>query len=76
MEYQTESRINKYFMIKESSLQVQTLDGFNFLNEFEREAFEERAAIIEYEGNLSKNMAEKLAYEIVLGQRMQLAKAS
>lgn len=34
-----------------------------------KEAFEERAAIIEFEGGLSRKEAERLAYEIVYGKR-------
>lgn len=32
------------------------------------EAFEERAAIMEYEGGLNRQEAERLAYEIVYGK--------
>lgn len=34
-----------------------------------KEAFEERAAIMEFEGGLSRKEAERLAYEIVYGKR-------
>ena len=33
------------------------------------EAFKERAAIMEFEGGLSRKEAERLAYEIVYGKR-------
>lgn len=33
-----------------------------------KEAFEERAAIMEFEGGLSRQEAERLAYEIVYGK--------
>lgn len=33
-----------------------------------KEAFEERAAIMEYEGGLPRKEAERLAYEIVYGK--------
>ena len=34
-----------------------------------KEALEERAAIMEFEGGLSRQEAERLAYEIVYGKR-------
>lgn len=37
-------------------------------NESLKEAFEERAAIMEFEGGLSRKEAERLAYEIVYGK--------
>lgn len=36
--------------------------------ECDKEAFEERAAIMEFEGGLSRKEAERLAYEIVYGK--------
>lgn len=36
--------------------------------ECDKEAFEERAAIMEFDGGLSREEAERLAYEIVYGK--------
>lgn len=41
----------------------------NDKNKEQIEAFEERAAIMEYEGGLPREEAERLAYEIVYGKR-------
>lgn len=49
---------------------------FFFLNEDEREFFEERAAIIEFDARKSRARAEELAYERVLERRVRLARAS
>lgn len=40
----------------------------NDKNKEQIEAFEERAAIMEYEGGLPRKEAERLAYEIVYGK--------
>lgn len=40
----------------------------NDKNKEQIEAFEERAAIMEYEGGLPREEAERLAYEIVYGK--------
>lgn len=42
------------------------------LNEEQREDFEERAAIIEYDGKLSRRESEILAWELVTGQALDL----
>lgn len=48
----------------------QTVKAVGLLNEENlKEAFEERAAIMEFEGGLSRKEAERLAYEIVYGKR-------
>lgn len=41
----------------------------NDANKERIEAFKERAAIMEFEGGLSRQEAERLAYEIVYGKR-------
>ena len=42
---------------------------FDFRNEYEFQWFEERAAIMEYEGGLSRDEAESKAYELLLRMR-------
>jgi hypothetical protein len=76
MEYQNMSDSRNHYIFEEPNTQSKNLDSFGFLNESEREEFEERAAIMEYDGNLSKMQAEKMALAIVLEQRQHLAKAS
>jgi hypothetical protein len=42
---------------------------FSDLTEEQREDFEERAAIMEYDGGLPREEAEKLALKIVIGEK-------
>lgn len=52
------------------SSHTQTVKAVGLLNDENlKEAFEERAAIMEYEGGLPREEAERLAYEIVYGKR-------
>lgn len=44
-------------------------DILSFLSEAERDEFEERAAIMEYDGELSREEAERLALEIIQRRR-------
>ena len=51
--------------------------NLNLLSAQQREDYEERAAIIEYHGGMSKQEAEVLAWELVTGQALDLfAKAN
>ena len=43
------------------------------LNEYEREEFEERSAIMEFTGGLSREEAEWLALQMTIEKRMKLA---
>lgn len=45
----------------------------NSLSDFEKEEFEERAAIMEYEGQLSSEEAEWRALRIILENRIKIA---
>lgn len=47
----------------------------NFLDEIEKEYFEERAAIMEFDGRFTKDQAEGLAYSLVLARRERFSKA-
>ncbi len=44
---------------------------FSFLNVLEEEYFEERAAIMQYDGGLSQPKAEEEAYKLLLQRRQQ-----
>lgn len=46
---------------------------YKFLSQEERENWEERSAIIEYDGNISKEEAEEIAYNIIVADRKQLS---
>ncbi len=50
--------------------------GLNFMNEIEKEYFEERAAIMEFDGGLIRGKAERMAYDLVLQRRKRFSKAS
>lgn len=50
--------------------------GNLLLSEDEQEFFNERAAIMQYEGNLNRRQAERLALECTLKHRLVLAKVS
>jgi len=76
MEQFVEHRINKYFLVKEDIPSSNQNNDYILLNDLEREYFEERAAIIEYDGKVPRKLAEKIAYECVLERREQFAKAS
>lgn len=43
-----------------------------FLSDYEREIFEERAAIMEFDGGLDKISAEQKALNLILKQRSEL----
>lgn len=47
-----------------------------FISNDEWEYWQERAAIMEYEGGLSRKQAEKSAYECLLQQRDRYAKSA
>lgn len=48
---------------------------FKFLAQLERDLFEERASIMEYEGNAMKCVAEKLSYESIYNYRREIQKS-
>ena len=52
---------------KQSPEEVQTI--LHNLSQDEQEIFEERAAIMEYDGCLPRSEAEKLSLEIILAKR-------
>lgn len=76
MEHFVEERINKYFLVKDNVPGFNQNNEYTFLNDLERDHFEERAAIIEYDGNVSRKKAERLAYDCILEKRENYAKAS
>ena len=51
-------------------------ESFVFMDEKEYEYFEERTAIMEYEGGLKKELAERLVYEGILQNRKMYSQAS
>ena len=67
----------QFFLDHESSTSNAFLDemGFkvNSLTVVEKEEFEERAAIMEYEGQLSREEAEWRAFRIILENRIKIA---
>ena len=68
--------IDNKTIIHDSGAQSNYQESFVFMDEAEYELFEERAAIIQYEGKLSRNDAEYLAYQRVLQYRKVYAQAS
>ena len=67
---------NKYLEIFNSARQNKYEESFVFMDEFEFEMFEERAAIMEYEGGLSRKEAEIGAYKMINRRRKLYAQAS
>lgn len=49
-------------------------DKADRMTESQREAYEERAAILEYDAGYPRKEAERLAREMVLGKRSEIAR--
>lgn len=71
-----EPRSNKYFILRDRIKSADASSDYTFKDHLEKEFFEERAAIVEYEGHLSRNEAEMIAYQRVLERRQLYAQAS
>ncbi len=67
---------NNFFFVRESTDRKQYMESFVFMDEAEYEFFEERAAIMEFEGQLKRENAEQLAYQKILQNRKIYARAS
>ncbi|MBN1406915.1 MAG: hypothetical protein JW956_03960 [Calditrichaceae bacterium] len=67
---------NKFLSVFESHPERQYRESYVFMNEAEYEYFEERTAIMEYEGGLKKEVAERLVYEGILQNRKIYSQAS
>lgn len=64
------------FTVCDSNPDSRYEESFVFMNEGEYEFFEERAAIMEFEGQLKREIAEQLAYQKILQNRKNYAQAS
>lgn len=64
------------FTIHDSNPDNPYEESFVFMNEGEYEFFEERAAIMEFEGQLKREIAEQLTYQKILQNRKNYAQAS
>ena len=67
---------NNILSVTESNSDRQYQESFVFMDEKEYEYFEERTAIMEYEGGLKKELAERLVYEGILQNRKMYSQAS
>jgi hypothetical protein len=70
-----DTNYNNSFTIRDSNTANRYEESFVFMNEGEYEFFEERAAIMEFEGQLKRENAEQLAYQKVLKNRKIYAQA-
>ncbi|MEJ2544889.1 MAG: hypothetical protein P8Y99_12555 [Calditrichaceae bacterium] len=64
------------FSVSESNTANHYQESFVFMDEAEYEFFEERTAIMEYEGGLTRKKAEQLTYNKILQNRMIYSQAS
>ena len=64
-----DNNYNNSFTIRDSNTANHYEKSFVFMNESEYEFFEERAAIMEFEGQLKRENAEQLAYKKILQNR-------
>jgi hypothetical protein len=70
-----DTNYNNSFTIRDSNTANRYEESFVFMNEGEYEFFEERAAIMEFEGQLKRENAEQLAYQKILKNRKIYAQA-
>ena len=67
---------NNSLFIRDPNSAKRYEESFVFMNETEYEFFEERAAIMEFEGQMNREKAEQLAYQNILQNRKVYAQAS
>ncbi|MEJ2053683.1 MAG: hypothetical protein P8X42_07160 [Calditrichaceae bacterium] len=67
---------NSVLSISDKAVQENYYESFVFMDESEYEFFEERAAIIEFESNMDRKTAERLAYDRIIRMRDIYARAS
>jgi hypothetical protein len=67
---------NNSLKIKDSVKREIYQESFVFMDEAEYEYFEERAAIMEFEGNMDREEAELMAYQGIILNRNKYSKAS
>ena len=70
-----DTNYNNSFTIRDSNTANRYEESFVFMNEGEYEFYEERAAIMEFEGQLKRENAEQLAYQKILKNRKIYAQA-
>jgi len=70
------SKDNNFILFHDSIVPNQYRESFVFMDESEYEFFEERAAIMEFDGKLTRDEAEQLAYRKIVQSRKLYSQAS
>lgn len=67
---------NSQFVINNPGSREQYQESYVFMDETEYEYFEERAAILEFDGKLERVEAEQVAYKKIVQNRKRYSRAS